>query len=224
MRTATSADLPEIRRVLAEAFAADPMVPWIFPDGEHRLEATSAWPGLFAERYVHHGRAGVEEEGDGVLAVALRRWPDQLPSAGSRPADDPGAARRPGRPRTGQRARRRPGGDDDRDASGPLRLSALLGGRSVPSATRPRPARAGAGSGRGTPAVTACVSKPPNPDNLAFYRSLGFAVTGHLRFDFGGPELWASGARRAEPREVRRLGEGRWSLALPVQEAQAGGG
>ena len=29
-----------------------------------------------------------------------------------------------------------------------------------------------------------------NPDNLAFYRSLGFAVTGHLRFDFGGPELW----------------------------------
>ena len=75
MRSAELADIPAIRAVLAEAFEKDPLFTWIFPDDEHRLNATAAWLGLFAESYVATGRADVVERENKVVAVALRRFP-----------------------------------------------------------------------------------------------------------------------------------------------------
>jgi hypothetical protein len=62
IRTTTSSDATAIRRVLAEAFVSDPLLSWIFPDDELRLDATAAWLGLFAERYAREGRVDAVED------------------------------------------------------------------------------------------------------------------------------------------------------------------
>ena len=83
------ATVPEIRTLLARAYAADPLLAWVFPDEHDRLEATAAWLGVSVERYVAVGEVDHVRE-DGVLAaVALWRrpgtslagGPDLLPTA-----------------------------------------------------------------------------------------------------------------------------------------------
>ena len=88
--TVAPAAVAEIRTLLARAYAHDPLLAWVFPDEQHRLEATAAWLGVSVERYVAVGEVEHVRE-DGVLAaVALWRWPatplagppDLLPTAG----------------------------------------------------------------------------------------------------------------------------------------------
>ena len=80
----------EIRTLLARAYAADPLLAWVFPDAQDRPEATAAWLGVSVERYLAAGEVEEARE-DGVLtAVALWRQPttaltgppDLLPTAG----------------------------------------------------------------------------------------------------------------------------------------------
>ena len=81
--------VPEIRTLLARAYAADPLLAWVFPDEQYRVEATAAWLGASVERYVAVGEVEHEREGDVLVAVALwrRPWtslaggPDHLPTA-----------------------------------------------------------------------------------------------------------------------------------------------
>jgi GNAT superfamily N-acetyltransferase len=71
----TGATPGQVRGVLARAFSVDPLMAWIFPDAEHRPEATAAWLGLAVERYLASGQVETTQE-DGVLtAVALWRMP-----------------------------------------------------------------------------------------------------------------------------------------------------
>ena len=75
-----------IRRVLGEAFAPDPLLVWLFPDDATRLDATAAWLGLFAERFLT--RAPIHAiVGDDVAAVALWQQPGEtaLPVASGPP-------------------------------------------------------------------------------------------------------------------------------------------
>ena len=57
-----------------EAFFPDPMMEWIFPDPETRLESVAAWLGLFAEGYLLSGRVDVFRF-DEIQAVAMWRMP-----------------------------------------------------------------------------------------------------------------------------------------------------
>ena len=80
----------EIRTLLARAYAQDPLLAWVFPDEEHRLEATAAWLGVSVERYLSAGEVEQTRAGSALTAVALWRRPattltgppDQLPTAG----------------------------------------------------------------------------------------------------------------------------------------------
>ncbi len=65
-----------IRRVLGEAFAPDPLFVWLFPDDATRLDATAAWLGLFAERYLSRGPIHAIV-GDDVAAVAVWQAPGE---------------------------------------------------------------------------------------------------------------------------------------------------
>lgn len=86
MRTATPADVPAVRTVMAHAFADDPMTRWMFPeptfaDTTARAEAVATYHGLHAERYLAGAdRSRVAEAGGAVVGVALWRWPDDDPS------------------------------------------------------------------------------------------------------------------------------------------------
>lgn len=42
-------DLRQVRTLLARAFVHDPLMLWVFPEAEHRLEACAAWLALFVE-------------------------------------------------------------------------------------------------------------------------------------------------------------------------------
>lgn len=94
MRTATPADIPAVRTVLARGFVDDPLLIWMLPGVEPRLEALAAWIGCHTEQYLTApspaGRRGrVVTEGGQVTGAALWRWPgddvpvpDTLPTGG----------------------------------------------------------------------------------------------------------------------------------------------
>ena len=65
------ATVPEIRTVLARAYAADPLLAWVFPDEHHRIEATAAWLGVLVERYVAVAEVEHLREDGALAAVAL---------------------------------------------------------------------------------------------------------------------------------------------------------
>ena len=86
----TAASVPEIRTLLARAYAADPLLAWVFPDEQQRPDMTAAWLGVSVERYVELGEVEHVRVDGALAAVALWRRPgtasagapDQLPTAG----------------------------------------------------------------------------------------------------------------------------------------------
>jgi ribosomal protein S18 acetylase RimI-like enzyme len=191
VRVWSSSDVAAIRTVLAEALASDPLLRWMFPDEEHRVEATAAWLGLFAERYAQSGQIDVIEM-DELVAVALWRMPDDQPA--SSPPTLPtiqgllgaivGTARA-GAVRNGLAA--------IATVTPPGRYAYLN-----LLAVRPSVQRQGLGRRVLEPGFAASDTaglgvhlETTNPANLAFYRSLGFDVTGETDLGAGGPRLWA---------------------------------
>ncbi|MEP6660389.1 MAG: GNAT family N-acetyltransferase [Acidimicrobiales bacterium] len=189
IRTTTSSDASAIRGVLAEAFVSDPMLRWIFPDDETRLDATAAWLGLFAERYARDGRVDAIADDD-LAAVALWRLPD----AGTPPPSLPSisgllaALIGKGRADTIWKSLRAIATVTPTGRFAYLHLLAV------------RPTRQRQGLGRSViePGLAFADEtglgvhlETTNPENLGFYQSLGFAVSNQLVFGAGGPPLWA---------------------------------
>lgn len=51
-----------VRATVGAAFAADPMLQWMFPDPVHRVQATAAWLGVFVEAYAAAGVVDVVDD------------------------------------------------------------------------------------------------------------------------------------------------------------------
>ena len=183
--------MPGIRRVLGEAFAPDPLFRWLFPDDATRLDATTAWLGLFVERYVSRAPIHVIS-GDEIAAVAVWQVPGEtaLPIASGPPTIGGllGALLGP--------VRRAQLGDALRAIGSvrPTRRHAYLQFLAV----SPEHQRHGMGRRVVMPGMAAADAEgvgihleTTNPSNLDFYRSLGFEVSHQLRLEPGGPELWA---------------------------------
>lgn len=188
MRSANLADVPAIRGLLAAAFENDPLFTWIFPDDEHRLNATAAWLGLFAEAYVTDGRVDVLEHENEIAAVALWRFPGvEIATAMPTVAGLVAAFVGTGRATVifealGEIAAAHP--------TDPYAYLHLL-------AVSPRFQRRGLGELVVAPGIQAASAAgvnaelaTMNPANVAFYRSLGFAVTHELALKPDGPQSW----------------------------------
>lgn len=192
IRTTTSSDATAIRGVLAEAFVSDPMLRWIFPDDETRLDATAAWLGLFAERYARDGRVDAMGDDDGELAaVALWRMPDTAPPPPpSLPTISGLLAALIGKARA----------DTIWKSLRAIATVTPTGRFAYLHLLAVRPTRQRQGLGRRVvePGLAFADEsglgvqlETTNPENLAFYQSLGFAVSNQLIFEAGGPALWA---------------------------------
>ena len=180
-----------IRRVLGEAFAPDPLLVWLFPDDATRLDATAAWLGLFAERYLT--RAPIHAiVGDDVAAVALWQQPGEtaLPVASGPPTIGGLLAALLGPARSAEL------GDALRAIASvrPTRRHSYLQFLAV------SPEHQGHGMGHRLimPGMAAADNEgvgvhleTTSARNLPFYRSLGFEVSHEVRLEPGGPELWA---------------------------------
>lgn len=186
---ASIADLPSIRRIIAEAFHFDPMMEWIFPDRATRLESLAAWLGLFVEGYLLGGRVDVLRL-EAIQAVAIWRMP----------GDDLAFPRVPtitglltalvGRARAEQIG---------------------MGLRTIGTLTPTQPfaylhflavdinhQRKGFGRMVVEPGLMAAGQaglgahlETTNPACIPFYRSIGFEVSGHHKLGPAGPEIWA---------------------------------
>jgi GNAT superfamily N-acetyltransferase len=183
----------EARTLLAHAFADDPLFGWIFPDAAHRLEATAAWLGVAAERYLAGGHVEAYRE-DGVLTgLALWRSPeapaadraDELPTAGGLLTALTGEAHATevGRGFASARADLPPAPDPH----------AYLHFLAV------RPGRQGSGVGGAllarVLAATAAAGwalrlDTTNPANVPFYASHGLRVRHEARLGPSGPVIW----------------------------------
>jgi len=74
-----------VRKVVGEAFATDPLLVWMLPDEPTRLDACTAFLGLFVEEYLGGGRVDTVEEDGEVVAAAMWRVPGdaELPEPAS---------------------------------------------------------------------------------------------------------------------------------------------
>ena len=61
------------RSVVAQAFCADPLLVWLFPEDDRRLDATAAWLGLFVEAYAAAARVDTIEEDGTIVAASVWR-------------------------------------------------------------------------------------------------------------------------------------------------------
>ncbi|WP_123788348.1 GNAT family N-acetyltransferase [Phytoactinopolyspora halophila] len=190
MQHATAGDLPAIRSILARAYTSDPLMRWIFPDDEHRLESTAAWLGVLAERYFATG--SITTDGAPTPhAVAVWQLPGgsappdgSLPTAGGLLAALIGTERA-GAVGNGLRA------IQSVTPSHPFAYLQFL-------AVHPDWQRRGHGTAllragldearrRGLPVQL----ETTNPENVPFYRAHGFEVTSTLDLPPDGPTLWA---------------------------------
>ena len=186
---ASIADLPIIRRIIAEAFHSDPMMEWIFPDPETRLESLAAWLGLFIEGYLLGGRVDVLRL-QAIQAVAIWRMP----------GDDLNFPRLPSI--TGLLTA----------LIGRVRAEQIgMGLRTIGTLTPTQPfaylhflavdinhLRKGFGRMVVEPGLMAAGQsglgahlETTNPACIPFYRSIGFEVSGHHKLGPTGPEMWA---------------------------------
>lgn len=182
-------DFPAMRRIVAEAFHADPMMAWIFPDEATRSDSVAAWLGLFVEGYVVGGRVDVIRT-DELRGLAMWRMPGeeipfpQIPSIsgllaaliGGRRAEEIGK----GLTTIG-----------DLTPGQPFAYLHLL-------AVDVKHQRKGLGRAVVEPGLTAAARsglgahlETTNPSTIPFYRSIGFEVSGHHKLGFDGPEMWA---------------------------------
>ncbi|MGI9606222.1 MAG: GNAT family N-acetyltransferase [Acidimicrobiales bacterium] len=72
--------LDGVRRTIARGFADDPLMEWIFPDAEGRVDKIAMFMGLLVEAYARSDLRidTVEEDGD-VIATAVWRTPSDAP-------------------------------------------------------------------------------------------------------------------------------------------------
>ena len=182
-------DLPVLRRIVAEAFHSDPMMEWIFPDRETRLDSLSAWLGLFIEGYLLGGRVDVLRL-EAIQAVAVWRMP----------GDDLAFPRVPSI--TGLLTA----------LIGRVRAEQIgIGLRTIGTLTPTQPfaylhflavdishQRNGFGRMVVEPGLMAAGHaglgahlETTNPACIPFYRSIGFEVSGHHKLGPNGPEIWA---------------------------------
>jgi ribosomal protein S18 acetylase RimI-like enzyme len=171
---ATVQHLIAVRRVVGQAFAADPLLVWMLPDEPSRLEACTAFLGLFVEEYLAGGRVDTVEEDGEVVGVAMWRIP------GDAHLPEPTSPTIPGLLHA---------------LVGPDHLAHIGAGLRVLSEGRPEtpyaylhflavaPAHQGRGLGRRVihPGLDAAAAaglgvhlETMNPRNHAFYRSVGF--------------------------------------------------
>ena len=83
--SASAADSPAVRTVLARAYRANPLIAWVLPDAATREEACAAWLGPSVDRYVAVGRVHVARSDGRVVGVAAWRLPDADPAPESLP-------------------------------------------------------------------------------------------------------------------------------------------
>lgn len=186
---ASIADLPVVRRIIAEAFHSDPMMEWIFPDRETRLESLAAWLGLFIEGYLLGGRVDVLRL-EAIQAVAIWRMPGDNLNVPRVPSITGLLTALIGRARAEQVG---------------------MGLRTIGTLTPSQPfaylhflavdvnhQREGFGRMVVEPGLMAAGHaglgahlETTNPANIPFYRSIGFEVSGHHKLGPTGPEMWA---------------------------------
>jgi ribosomal protein S18 acetylase RimI-like enzyme len=190
MTMLTVSELLAARSVVGRAFADDPLMAWLFPDERVRLDATSAWLGVFVDAYVSAGYADVECDGDEIIGVALWRTPidaqlmfPNAPTLGGLMAALLGVERAAAIG-TGLRVF---------GASHPTEPHAYLNFLAVD------PARHGEGLGsrlvrRGLERAAALGLpthlETTNTRNVGFYRALGFEVTAEFTLAPDGPPAW----------------------------------
>jgi GNAT superfamily N-acetyltransferase len=184
----------EVRALVARAFFADPLMTWIFPDAEHRVESLAAWLGVAVERYLADGRAESAAP-DGVLtAVALWRLPGT-----ALPADDGSLPTSPGLLRA---------------LVGPAHAEAVAEGFAAVRGHAPPPeephaylqflavAPGAQGRGLGGELLDRVVEQAAgarlplrldttNPVNLPFYEAHGLQVRSEARLGPAGPTMWS---------------------------------
>jgi GNAT superfamily N-acetyltransferase len=91
--SASAADSPAVRTVLARAYRANPLIAWVLPDPSTREEACAAWLGPSVDRYLAVGRVHVARSGGVVVGVAAwqgRAVGRRLVEAGIAAAGDAG--------------------------------------------------------------------------------------------------------------------------------------
>lgn len=77
IRTAVSADVPQVRSVVARALADDPMIRWLIPtDAPARLSRIAVFFSAQVERLVTLGHTDVAVAGEDVVGAALWVAPD----------------------------------------------------------------------------------------------------------------------------------------------------
>lgn len=182
------------RTLLARAYATDPLIRWLFPETEHRLDSSAAWLGLFVEHYLRGG-GQVDIVGPAPL-TALAAW--RLP-APVRPVAAPALPTLAGLLTA---------------LVGTARASELGAALSALGALRPAgpyaylhflavdPDEQGRGSGsallrhglaRQAGTGLGAYLETTNPRNLEFYAAAGFTVQQTVALAAGGPTVWAMG-------------------------------
>ena len=187
-RVATTADLDEVARTLALAFADDPVIAYLFGDGETcDVDTGTAFFRIDARNHLPHGHCYVTEPGGGAsLWAPPGRWkttPRQLARS------MPGLLRiLPLRrlPRT----LRFLGTVEEAHPTEPHWYLAVLGSE---------PAHRGEGLGQAAMAPvldradrdgTPCYLESSKEANIPYYERAGFRVTGTIEPD-GAPPLWS---------------------------------
>ncbi|GHG44461.1 N-acetyltransferase [Flavimobilis marinus] len=195
------AGVPELRGLLARAYADDPLMRWIFPDDATRADATAAWLGLFVEAYVGAG---------GVDVLDVERGARGEPSVVGSPPEAVAVWRMPGAalvwgaaPSVGgllaalvgvERAREIGAGLAQTRGLAPDEPHAYLHFLAVD------PERQGRGRGRevlapglarATGAGLGVHLETTNARAVPFYERLGFEVTAQITLGDDGPPLWA---------------------------------
>lgn len=193
VRAATKSDIPELARVLADAFFDDPVMVWMWPDPERRRRGL---PRLFSVEIRHHHLAGggaeLAEDGDGAIRGAAMWDPPGgwKESALSSLLSLPGLVRAFGT-RLGVGAAVS-GTVEDAHPVDPVHWYLATIGTSS----------AGRGGGYGTALLRSRLDRcdadgipayleSSRKDNISYYQRFGFDVTGEIRIPDGGPTLWA---------------------------------
>lgn len=184
--SASAADSPAVRTVLARAYRANPLIAWVLPDASTREEACAAWLGPSVDRYLSVGRVHVARSGGRVVGVAAWRLPGADPAPESLPTPADALAALVGPDRAAQvlaalasAARLAP------VAPSPylnfLGVEPAWQGRSV--GRRLVEAGIAAAGDAGTYLATT------DPRNLPFYERLGYGPVGTVRLAGDGPLL-----------------------------------
>lgn len=186
---ASIADLPAIRRIVAQAFHTDPMMEWIFPDPATRFDSLAAWLGLFIEGYLLGGRVDVLRL-EAIQAVAIWRMPGDDVEFPRNPSITGLLTALIGRARAEQIGM----GLRTIGTLTPTQPFAYLHFLAVDIDHR----REGFGRMVIEPGLMAAGQaglgahlETTNSSNIPFYRSIGFEVSGHHKLGPTGPEIWA---------------------------------